>query len=53
MACKPSFFDVALNYVSEYPDPDPVPVDELERAMEEYNGVEAASSGILGWFRRG
>lgn len=47
MACKPSFFDVALNYVSEYP------VDELERAMEEYNGVEAASSGILGWFRRG
>lgn len=47
MACKPSFFDVALNYVSEYP------VDELERAMEEYNGAEAASSGILGWFRRG
>ena len=48
MACKPSFFDVALNYVSEYP------VDELDRAMEEYNGAEtAASSGILGWFRRG
>jgi len=47
MACKPSFFDVALNYVSEYP------VDELDRAMEEYNGTETASSGILGWFRRG
>jgi hypothetical protein len=48
MACKPSFFDVALNYVSVYP------VDELDRAMEEYNGAEtAASSGILGWFRRG
>lgn len=47
MACKPSFFDVALNYVSEYP------VDELDRAMEEYNGAETASSGILGWFRRG
>eukprot|EP00577_Skeletonema_sp_RCC1716_P008360 CAMPEP_0113414812 /NCGR_PEP_ID=MMETSP0013_2-20120614/24226_1 /TAXON_ID=2843 ORGANISM="Skeletonema costatum, Strain 1716" /NCGR_SAMPLE_ID=MMETSP0013_2 /ASSEMBLY_ACC=CAM_ASM_000158 /LENGTH=718 /DNA_ID=CAMNT_0000301713 /DNA_START=8 /DNA_END=2164 /DNA_ORIENTATION=- /assembly_acc=CAM_ASM_000158 len=47
MACKPSFFDVALNYVSEYP------ADELERAMEEHNGAETASSGILGWFRRG
>jgi len=47
MACKPSFFDVALNYVSEYP------VDELDRAMEEYNGAGTASSGILSWFRRG
>ena len=47
MACKPSFFDVALNYVSEYP------VEELDVAMEEYNRASAASSGILGWFRRG
>ena len=33
MACKPSFFDVALNYVSDYP------VDELDRAMEENKGL--------------
>ncbi|KAL7463400.1 hypothetical protein ACHAXS_003777 [Conticribra weissflogii] len=50
MACKPSFFDVALNYVSEYP------VEELEKAMEECLGKKdagVASTGILGWFRRG
>ena len=49
MACKPSFFDVALNYVSDYP------TDELEQVLEEH--VDGASSsgeskGILGWFRR-
>ncbi len=48
MACKPSFFDVALNYVCEYP------VDELDRVMEEYNGAgTASSSGLFSWFRRG
>mmetsp|Transcript_10193 Transcript_10193/g.21284 ORF Transcript_10193/g.21284 Transcript_10193/m.21284 type:complete len:727 (-) Transcript_10193:75-2255(-) len=50
MVCKPSFFDVALNYISEYP------VEELESAMEECLGKKdsgVASTGILGWFRRG
>ena len=47
MACKPSFFDVAFNYVSVYP------VDELERALEGHNGEgTSAKSGFLGWFRR-
>lgn len=44
MACKPTFFDVALNYVSDYP------VDELQKVIDE-NTVQ--SKGILGWFRRG
>ncbi len=47
MACKPSFFDVALNYVDEYP------AEELERVLEEHgDGKAAASTGFLGWFRR-
>ena len=48
MACKPSFFDVALNYVSEYP------ADELERALGEHREGTGAKSkgGLLGWFRR-
>ena len=46
MACKPSFFDVALNYVSDYP------AEELEKAMEEHGeGASSASKGFLGWFR--
>jgi len=48
MACKPSFFDVALNYVSDYP------VEELERVLEEHGDEKSstASRGFLGWFRR-
>jgi signal recognition particle subunit SRP68 len=48
MACKPSFFDVAWNYVSVYP------VDELERAFGGHEEKDGAStkSGFLGWFRR-
>lgn len=47
MACKPSFFDVALNYVSEYP------LEELNQALEEHDrGKSTASKGFLGWFRR-
>ena len=51
MACKPSFFDVALNYVRDYP------VEELEQALEEHGGdgkssSDATSKGLLGWFRR-
>ena len=48
MACKPSFFDVALNYVSDYP------VEELRRALEGHGdgGAITASRGLLGWFRR-
>jgi hypothetical protein len=48
MACKPSFFDVALNYVSDYP------VEELRRALEEHGGgtTTTTSKGLLGWFRR-
>ncbi|KAL7528438.1 hypothetical protein ACHAXR_002449, partial [Thalassiosira sp. AJA248-18] len=47
MACKPSFFDVALNYVSDYP------TEELEHALEEHGeGASSASKGFLGWFRR-
>lgn len=47
MACKPSFFDVALNYVSDYP------VEELEHAVEYGDGASSsAGKGILGWFRR-
>lgn len=48
MACKPSFFDVALNYVSDYP------VEDLEQALEEHGeqNSSAASTGFLGWFRR-
>ena len=48
MACKPSFFDVALNYVSDYP------VEELRRALEERGGDRATINprkGLLGWFR--
>jgi signal recognition particle subunit SRP68 len=45
IACKPSFFDVALNYVSDYP------VEELDRVLEAH-GEKAASSGLMGWFRR-
>lgn len=47
IACKPSFFDVALNYVSDYP------VDELERLLEAHGEKAGTSSGLLGWFRRG
>jgi len=48
MACKPSFFDVALNYVSDYP------AEELEQALEVHGNDKGAASagGILGWFRR-
>lgn len=47
MACKPSFFDVALNYVSDYP------MEELEQAVKEHgDGANTASKGFLGWFRR-
>lgn len=47
MACKPSFFDVAWNYVSVYP------VDELERALKgQEDGATTKQSGFLGWFRR-
>lgn len=48
MACKPSFFDVALNYVSDYP------AEELEQVLQKYDDGKssAASTGILGWFRR-
>lgn len=48
MACKPSFFDVALNYVSDYP------AEELERALGEHGDKKdgAAGTGFLGWFRR-
>lgn len=46
MACKPSFFDVALNYVSVYP------VDELERALEGHRGAESSTKSFLGWLRR-
>lgn len=48
MACKPSFFDVALNYVSDYP------VEELEQACEEFGDGKSTEStkGFLGWFRR-
>lgn len=46
MACKPSFFDVAWNYVSVYP-----PVEELERVLEG-NYENRASTKFLGWFRR-
>ena len=45
MACKPSFFDVVLNYVSDYP------VGELDQAMEEHrDGGSDASAGFLGCF---
>ena len=45
---RPSFFDVALNYVSEYP------VEELERVLEAHTEQAGGSStGLLGWFRRG
>ena len=48
MACKPSFFDVALNYVSEYP------VEELRQALDKHGGGASriTSKGLLGWFRR-
>ena len=46
IACKPSFFDVALNYVSDYP------IDELEKVLKIHGEDAAASSGLLGWFRR-
>ena len=46
IACKPSFFDVALNYVSDYP------IDELEKVLEVHGEKAGASSGLLGWFRR-
>jgi signal recognition particle subunit SRP68 len=47
IACKPSFFDVALNYVSEYP------VEDLERVLELHGEKAGGTSGLLGWFRRG
>jgi signal recognition particle subunit SRP68 len=46
IACKPSFFDVALNYVSDYP------VEQLEKVLETHGERAGASSGLLGWFRR-
>lgn len=48
MACKPSFFDVALNYVSDYP------VEELRQALDKHGGGASriTSKGLLGWFRR-
>merc|ERR1711957_621941 len=48
MACKSCFFDVALNYVSDYP------AEELQQALEECSGKHdsVASTGFLGWFRR-
>jgi hypothetical protein len=46
IACKPSFFDVALNYVSGYP------VEELERVLESHGDQASGSSGLLGWLRR-
>ncbi|KAL3799637.1 hypothetical protein ACHAWO_008953 [Cyclotella atomus] len=46
IACKPSFFDVALNYVSDYP------VDQLEQVLETHGEKAGASTGLLGWFRR-
>ena len=49
MACKPSFFDVALNFVSDYP------TEELEQVLEEHGDGGSGggeSKGIMGWFRR-
>ena len=48
MACRPSFFDVASNYLSDYP------ADELARALEEHSDKKdnATNTGFLGWFRR-
>lgn len=48
MACKPSFFDVALNFVSDYP------TAELEQVIEEHGDGSSGgeSKGIMGWFRR-
>ena len=48
MTCKPSFFDVALNYASSYP------VEELKQALENHGGgvTSITSKGLLGWFRR-
>lgn len=48
MACKPSFFDVALNYVSDYP------TEELERALQKHGDEKSsvATTGFLGWFWR-
>lgn len=47
MTCKPSFFDVALNYASSYP------VEELKQALENHGGgvTSNSSKGLLGWFR--
>ncbi|KAL7519659.1 hypothetical protein ACHAWX_004414 [Stephanocyclus meneghinianus] len=47
IACKPSFFDVALNYVADYP------MEDLERVLEMHGEKATGSSGLLGWFRRG
>ncbi|KAL3801028.1 hypothetical protein HJC23_002321 [Cyclotella cryptica] len=47
IACKPSFFDVALNYVADYP------MEDLERVLEMQGEKATGSSGLLGWFRRG
>jgi len=51
IVCKSSFFDVALNYVSEYP------AEELDREMNELghgsgDKDNSSSSGLFGWFRR-
>jgi len=49
MACKPSFFDVALNFVSDYP------TEELDQVLEEHGDGGSGggeSKGIMGWFRR-
>ena len=50
MACKPSFFDVAANFVSEYP------TEELEQVLEDHRDGSSSSGGgqskgLLGWFR--
>jgi signal recognition particle subunit SRP68 len=47
IACKPSFFDVALNYVSEYP------IEEIEKILQDHSETKPTGSGFLGWFRRG
>lgn len=48
IVCKSSFFDVALNYVSEYP------AEELDREMSKFGQDDkgSSSSGLFGWFRR-
>mmetsp|Transcript_32538 Transcript_32538/g.43257 ORF Transcript_32538/g.43257 Transcript_32538/m.43257 type:complete len:114 (+) Transcript_32538:1053-1394(+) len=48
--CKPTFFDIALNHVGEFP------MEELQMFVDEYSKEkqeQQRSGGILGWFRRG